>query len=326
MPQRVSSFFIFEVSEQPIILLCDSFKILKVSDKTKEQLFNEDENPTDFTFDSLVADEDKKRVNRALIDIKNKKQSEKIQLRLKNKAGLRWVEFDWQYIKKNGFIYLLGVGSFINTPEEDKIIAFQTAEALKDVELIGKMGSWWVNPKTLENHWSEGNYRIWGADSTKPPPSVSWVLKQIHPEDSSKVLNAIKAVGLNGQNTEINFRMRLDKNLPYRYFFTRVRPWIVNGEVVEIKGVNFEVTDLVQYQIELEKQNESLNRKNGKLSEYVRMNSHDVRGPLSNILSLIELEKHETMNHSEFVNHVKESADKLDSTLRRINEVLLIED
>jgi signal transduction histidine kinase len=56
------------------------------------------------------------------------------------------------------------------------------------------------------------------------------------------------------------------------------------------------------------------------------MNSHDVRGPLSNILSLIELEKHETMNHSEFVNHVKESADKLDSTLRRINEVLLIED
>jgi signal transduction histidine kinase len=82
----------------------------------------------------------------------------------------------------------------------------------------------------------------------------------------------------------------------------------------------------VQYQIELEKQNESLNRKNGKLSEYVRMNSHDVRGPLSNILSLIELEKHETMNHSEFVNHVKESADKLDSTLRRINEVLLIED
>jgi hypothetical protein len=106
MPQRVSSFFIFEVSEQPIILLCDSFKILKVSDKTKEQLFNEDENPTDFTFDSLVADEDKKRVNRALIDIKNKKQSEKIQLLLKNKAGLKWVEFDWQYIEKTvSYIY-----------------------------------------------------------------------------------------------------------------------------------------------------------------------------------------------------------------------------
>ncbi len=205
-------------------------------------------------------------------------------------------------------------------------MAFETSEALKDAELIGKMGSWWVNPKSLDNHWSEGNYSIWGADCTMPPPPASWVLKRIHLEDADKVLQAIRSVGSKGENTELNFRMRLDKSKPYRFFFTRVRPWIVNGEVVEVKGVNFDVTDLVKYQVELEKQNKSLNRKNEKLSEYVRMNSHDVRGPLSNILSFLELEKHESMNHKDFVNFVNESAQKLDITLRRINETLLIED
>ena len=299
---------------------------MKVSDKAKLQLFGKEEIPENFPFEFLVSDENKKRVNRSLLEIKDKKESQKIQLRIKRKTGIKWVEFDWQYIEKDGFVYFLGVGSFINTPEQDKIQAFETAEALKDAEQIGKMGSWWVNPKTLENHWSEVNYNIWGVDDSKPLPPVKWVLKRIHPEDSENVLNAIRKVGQNGQNTELNFRMRLDPKLPYRYFFTRVRPWIVNGEVVEVKGVNFEVTDLVQYQIELEKRNESLNRKNDKLSEYVRMNSHDVRGPLSNILSLIELEKIESMDHKQFVYHVNESAVKLDATLRRINDTLLIED
>lgn len=326
MQQEVSNFFIFEVSKQPIILLDTQFEILKISSYTKNQLFESPKAPKNLRFEYLVADEDKKRVNRSLSEIKENQESAKIQLRLFYNKELKWVELDWQYIKKEGVVYLLGFGSFINTPEEDEILALETAEALKDAEEIGKMGSWWVNPKTLENHWSEGNFKIWGVDSTEAPPPVSSILKKIHPEDADKVLQAIRSIGSKGKSTELNFRMRLDNKEPYRYFFSRVRPWIVNGEVVEVKGVNFEVSDLVKYQKELEKRNESLNQKNKMLSEYVRMNSHDVRGPLSNILSSIELEKHETMEHSDFVHHVAESAVKLDNVLKKINDSLFFED
>lgn len=326
MAQFISNFFIFEVSEEPIFLLCDSFEILKVSTSSERKIFGKQGAPESYKFENIVVDEDKKRVNRALLDIKENKQSEKIQFRISTLEGERWVDFDWQYIEKNGNIYFLGLGSHIKAPDQQGLINLETAEALKDAEILGKMGSWWVNPKTLENHWSEGNFRIWNVNPKKPIPTVHWVLKHLPKGDADKLLAAIKNVGKTGEIAEVNFRMRLNPDQNYRYFFTRIRPWIVNGEIVEVKGVNFEVTDLIKYQQELEKQNEVLNKKNDQLSDYVRMNSHDVRGPLSNILSLLELEKLESMNHKEFVKHVSESAVQLDTTLRRINETLLTED
>lgn len=326
MAQTVSNFFIFEVSKEPIFLLCDSFEILKVSKFAEKAIFGKQGFPSDYKFENIVADEDKKRVNRALVDIKSNKRSEKIKFRIQAIKETVWVEFDWQYIEKDNLVYLLGLGSHILAPEKESIVAFETAEALKDAEILGKMGSWWVNPKTLQNHWSQGNYRIWNIDPNKPIPSVQWVMKHIPEEDSKMLMQAIKEVGKSGKTAELNFRMRLNPEDDYRYFFTRIRPWIVNGEIVEVKGVNFEVTDLVKYQHELEKRNEALNRKNEKLSKYVQMNSHDVRGPLSNILSLLEMEKIEPMEHKAFVRYVSESAEKLDATLKRINETLLIED
>ncbi len=327
MAQTVSNFFIFEVSKEPIFLLSDKFQILKVSTKSELDIFGKLGTPADFSFENIIADEDKKRVNRALLEVLESQNSNKIQFRIKTLESIEWVEFDWQYIEKDGSTYVLGLGNYSKEPSSKELMALETIEALKDAEILGKMGSWWVNPKTLDNHWSAGNYRIWDINPDEPIPSVHWVMKHMPKEDSKLIAEAIKNVGKTGEIAELNFRMKLNpKEKEYRYFFTRIRPWIVNGEIVEVKGVNFEVTDLVQYQHELEKQNEALNRKNEKLLEYVQMNSHDVRGPLSNILSLLELEKHEPMDHQNFVRYVSESAEKLDKTLKRINHTLLVED
>ncbi len=326
MSQTVSNFFIFEVSQEPIFLLCDSFEILKVSSKAEEKIFGKLGAPVDFKFENIVADEDKKRLNRTLVSLGKDKCSEKIQFRIKTLEETVWVEFDWQFIEKNGLQYILGLGAHVQAPDKKELITLETAEALKDAEILGKMGSWWVNPKTLENHWSEGNYRIWNRSPNDSIPPLSWVLKHMPKKDGKQIMKTIKEVGTTGEIKEVEFRMRLTQKENYRHFYTRIRPWVVNGEIVEVKGVNFDVTDLIKYQQELEKRNEALNRKNEKLSKYVQMNSHDVRGPLSNILSLLEMEKLEPMSHKEFVFHVAEAALKLDNTLRRINETLLIED
>lgn len=192
--------------------------------------------------------------------------------------------------------------------------------------MLGKMGSWWVNPKSLQNHWSAVKYRIWEVNPKARPPSVNWVLKHIHPNDSNLILDAIKVVGETRKIKEFQYRMRLTENEPWRYFFTRIRPWKIGDEVLEVKGVNFEVTDIIRYQQELEKQNASLNTKNEKLREYVRMNSHDVRGPLSNILSILEIESIEPLDREQFVQGVSDAATRLDNVLKKINDTILIED
>ncbi len=108
MAQEISEIFIFEVLDQPIILLCDSFKILKVSNKVKEQIFDDSNNPKDFHFESLIVDEDKKRVNRALIDIRQNKKSDKIQIRIKKNPVLSGLSLTGSILKKMAlYIYLV---------------------------------------------------------------------------------------------------------------------------------------------------------------------------------------------------------------------------
>jgi|GEM_PF-2428927 len=315
---------IFENAENPIVLVDSDFSIVKDSLSFAKYY---PENRVEFaqnSFLNYVSDQDKKRVNNSLIRIVETGKSDKIDFRSIN-DNQNWLSFKWQKIDSNSGVLLLGIGETIDPIEKDRLKTLDNEEALRDSEIIGRMGSWWVNPKTLENHWSEGNYRIWGVELSEELPSVHWVLSKLHPEDSDLVLHAIKSVGEKGEPVEVQFRMRLNDEEPYRFFMTRVRPWYVNGELIEVKGVNFEITDLVNYQKDLEKRNYTLSKTNETLSEFVRVNSHDVRGPLSNILSVLEWDEIESMNHKEFVKHVKKAANRLDETLQKINTMLKIE-
>ncbi|MBD79874.1 MAG: hypothetical protein CL840_13250 [Crocinitomicaceae bacterium] len=317
---------IFEHSENPMVLLSFDLSVLKTSvSLTKIRRKNEN-GVASTSFLDLVSDKDKKRINNYLIRVRSTGISGKTDFRSRNSEKQEWLSFNWQRIDYNAEQLLLGIGEYIKPLEQERLKIIENEEALRDSEIIGKMGSWWVNPKTMENHWSEGNYRIWGVDPAKKAPSVDWVLSKLLPEDSLKVYNSIKRVGITGKPTKLKFRMRLNENEPYRFFFTRVRPWYVNGELMEVKGVNFEVTDLVKYQNDLELKNKRLNKSNKALAEFVRMNSHDLRGPLSNILSMLEWDQIEGMDHKEFVKYVKKAATRLDKSLNKINQLLNVRD
>lgn len=317
---------LFESSELPIVVLDNELSILKGSVSFLKSILDCEDIKGTTSFLNSVSDKDKKRVSNFLIRVLRSGDSGTVDYRIGCVESNDWVSFKWQKVNKDSQVFLLGIGEFIEPIDQDRLETLENEEALRDSEIIGKMGSWWVNPKTLENHWSEGNYRIWGVELSEEIPSVQWVLSKLHPEDSDLVLDAIKTVGKKGEPVELQFRMRLNEDEAYRIFMTRIRPWYVNGELIEVKGVNFEITDLINYQNDLEKQNLALSKSNETLSEFVRVNSHDVRGPLSNILSLLEWDQVETMNHKEFVDHVRMAANRLDDTLKKINTMLKIEE
>lgn len=232
-------------------------------------------------------------------------------------AGERWVKLSRSFVDPaNGLVIFMGL--LIPNPGDRELELIEKEGALRDAEEIGKMGNWWVDVKTMKNHWSKGNYKIWDCDPSKPPPPVDWVMSKLFKEDAENVSKAMRKVAKSGHPTSLVYRRKdCDKQ-----YLTRIRPWYINGELREVKGVNFEITEVLQAQTELEKINASLLKKNRILKRYGYLNSHEIRGPLSSILGLIELFKVEDLEKEEMIALLDKAGKQIDDAIKKANELL----
>ncbi|MCB0483922.1 MAG: hypothetical protein KDC37_05110 [Flavobacteriales bacterium] len=216
---------------------------------------------------------------------------------------------------------------FVSARELDLVSDFErkileNEAALSDSETVGRTGSWWINIKTQENHWSPGNFNMYDLPATDKAPPLSYVFSRLHPDDVIAVRAAVEKV--KNQQTQVDLQLRVKKlhEDGWRYMYTRIRPFVVGGELLEVKGVNFDITDVVETQLKLEEHNKLLAEQNATLRKYVQLNSHEVRSPLSNLLGLIEIMEAEPEAAKEYITHLHESAQRLDSVIRDINDTL----
>ena len=92
----------------------------------------------------------------------------------------------------------------------------------------------------------------------------------------------------------------------------------INNQAEEIRSINENLEELVkQRTLELE-------RKNKALEEYAFINAHQLRAPVASILGLIQLikEGHAEVEKSEYIEHLRSSAEKLDSVVRSIGKAI----
>jgi signal transduction histidine kinase len=94
--------------------------------------------------------------------------------------------------------------------------------------------------------------------------------------------------------------------------------------VQEVAGTNLDISELVEAQFKLEEQYLALIELNGSISKFAFKNAHELRGPLSAILGLINLME-TTDSRPEYLQFLKKEALALDQVVRDINEVLLSE-
>jgi len=92
----------------------------------------------------------------------------------------------------------------------------------------------------------------------------------------------------------------------------------IQAQAEEIKGINENLEGLVK-----ERTNE-LEKKNKALEEYAFINAHELRAPVASILGLIHLMQKLDLKEDEkvYVDHLKESAKKLDAVVTSITEAI----
>jgi PAS domain S-box-containing protein len=187
--------------------------------------------------------------------------------------------------------------------ERFKILSDATFEAIIDWDL-----------KTNTVMWGEGFRTMFGYD-IKNCSKYIW-LNGIHPDDKRNVLSELGKTLKNPTKSYFNSEFRFlkaDGEIAYvqhRGVFIRD----AKGRVTRALAAMTDLTETISRMRKIEQQNEVLR-------DIAWTQSHVVRAPLANILGLAALLKENFENGKrdrEFINHICDSAERLDKIIHEI--------
>ncbi len=187
--------------------------------------------------------------------------------------------------------------------ERFKMLASATVEAIIDWDI--------ENDSVI---WGEGFQTLFGYDLSIYDNHL-WS-KNIHPDDREKVLADLHAT-LNDPtkfyfNAEFGF-LKANGEIAYvqhRGLFIRD----ANGKATRALAAMIDLTESLDKMRKIESQNKAL-------KDIAWTQSHIVRAPLANLVGLVELLKDENQNelpHTEIIDHICDSAKKLDNLIHEI--------
>jgi PAS domain S-box-containing protein len=165
--------------------------------------------------------------------------------------------------------------------------------------------------------WSELRYinsayeEVWGRSREALAADPLDFLDGIHPEDRDRVRDAMDRLS-NGEAVDVEFRVNPEEGYE-RWVWVQGEPITdEHGSVVRVAGFVRDVTDRVEREQELERQNE-------RLEEFASIVSHDLRNPLNVAEGRLELARGECES-----DHLDDVANALDRMERLIDDILTL--
>ncbi|UPT66857.1 MAG: PAS domain-containing protein [Sphingobacteriales bacterium JAD_PAG50586_3] len=206
----------------------------------------------------------------------------------------------------------------------------QSEKNMAHAQRLAKVGSWDIelvagDPFAKPPIWSDETFRILGFDKNTTQPSLQLFIDCLHPDDKERVTGAISNGIATGENTPIEYRIVWPDGT--------VR-WLKSegeitqdeaGNAVRIIGSHQDITEAKHLQLESEKITLDLIQRNKELEQFAYIVSHNLRGPVSNIIGLTDelLTTPPTDDiYPEFLAGLKSSTDKLDGVIKDLGYVL----
>jgi PAS domain S-box-containing protein len=152
------------------------------------------------------------------------------------------------------------------------------------------VGLWEWDLKTDSISWDARTEKMFGVTPGSFPGTYDAFLKLIHDEDVDHIRKAVRNTIKNNKPYETIFRIKApDGNMKYissKALINKDR----NGEILNLTGVNFDITDLKQgTELLILKLNEDLLKSNKELESFAYITSHDLQEPLRMVTSFSQL-------------------------------------
>lgn len=193
----------------------------------------------------------------------------------------------------------------------------EMAESIKRYDTVSKATSDVIYEWDMATNavfWNRGIKDIFGYDIEHYSDTNFWE-EHIHPEDREKVTsNLTKQISQKSLKVQSEYRFKVGDG---SYKCVLDRGFIIYddaGEPIKMIGAMQDITDQTNYIKQIEEQNR-------KLSEIAWMQSHLVRNPLCNVMSLSQLldfEENDKKENQEILKKLHVSARELDQIIKSI--------
>ena len=199
-------------------------------------------------------------------------------------------------------------------------------DSKEQIELILKsanIGLWEWDLKTNLKTYSEQLYGILGIKQDDLLIDFD-PFNSIHPDDLEKAKQIFQQ-NLSGTRKRelVEFRIK-NFDDEYIHILSSSRITVENELTVKISGIAIDIEKIKKKEIELLKISEELMQSNNELKKFAYITSHNLRGPVVNIVSLfqmIDLDKIDDENQV-YIDKIGISVDKLDRTLNDLIEIV----
>ena len=153
------------------------------------------------------------------------------------------------------------------------------------------------------------------------------IAELIHPEDYEQVMIEFKKLIEEGRNANtLEFRIK-NKDGEYFYIEAQATNQLNNPTIKGIVINSRDVTERKKTEVERKKLVEELTKNNADLKQFTYIASHNLRAPLTNLMSLIKLIDTSTIGNErtlKLIEGFKVSTHKLNDTLNDLKDILLI--
>ncbi len=181
---------------------------------------------------------------------------------------------------------------------------------------VSKQGMWEWNTVVDETFYSDEYYALLGYEYGAFTPSLENWQADLHPDDSDVAIT-IWDDFVTSKNDRYSDEFRL-KTKNGNYIWVHSEGMVIDrdseGNVLRVVGIVADINDKKLNELKIQEQTQ-------KLVDYTFFNSHRLRAPLSSILGLAEILKHEYS--PEIVNSLDKVSKQLDEVVHEINQILI---
>lgn len=228
----------------------------------------------------------------------------------------------------DGFIAVITDISKINEVKDE---LRRKNQLLSIAEQISSTGHWQWFPIKDEEEWSDNIYNIVEYEGEPFPLNFANYISIVHPKDKEMVKKHFEEALSTKVFTTLTHRIiTYSGNLKYIRLLANV---LVNenGEAKELFGTCQDITEsknielkLIQAKEELETYTRKLSLQNQQLADFTHITSHNLRAPVANLNSLLEIYSYaeDEEERTDIFNKFSSVIDHLSSTLNTLIEAL----
>lgn len=183
----------------------------------------------------------------------------------------------------------------------------------REAQEITDFGHWNWDIREDKIVWSNQLFRIFEQEPGKFEATFDSLMKIIHPEDRDGFIEDVEQSIKENRMHDVVHRIVLD-NGKIRYVHQKGRPFYdENGKPYRMSGTAQDVTKDVH-------SNQQIVEQNHELQNFVRIISHNLRGPISNVLMLSKIYEwgKDSMN-DDIVKKIEHTTEALDQTIKDLH-------